>query len=657
MVATEEITDPIADAWHRAWAPPDRRGTIDFATEHVVLEGDYAETGRFRIRNSRYLVRPFAYLDNDVTRMLNVLKAPRTGGSLVGDVWLQKTFATRPAPFMCTFQTDDDAERHYLTKIKKTFEATRVNAPRFAQLEKKRDLYQFPHMNLYVQGANMNSLQSKGVKYEWNDEVWIWKPGMMEQAFTRTEDFKRVCKILNISQGGNVGSEWEIVYNQGKRHDYAIRCEACGRLQALEFFATMRDPATRAEVLDERGKPIRAGIVWDQTARTNDGRWNITRASETTRFRCCYCGHDHTDEPRTWERFGSSADYVCHDPERRDVDVSLRWNALVGGDWFRLTKKFLQACEVRDFSGATQPLEDFYKKQLATFWDPSLGEQKVHLATTAEFTMEAPFSPGYRAAALEWEANRFITADYQDGTGGDTRHLLVVCRAWADETHNRSRLLWWGRCNTFAQLYQLQLALAVRPANVGVDGSFEMAEVAAQCAKYGWTMLVGDDPDYFLHKRKKGPPLRRPFSPFFKYDPLKGKKGAGRAFAVAMFWSNPAIKQMLWNLRHGRARHRWEIPSDVPPDYRDGIDSEVKRNVIKKDSPVAVPTFVKIKRYNHPWDDECMQVVLAVAAGLLTFDIEEDEQPADPKAAPSEKKSGAPSAPHHQPDQLELLPT
>lgn len=650
--------DPLADAWCHAWTPPDRRPTREFAEAEINLQGDYFRTGRFAVAESRFLLFPFSLLDDDVTRMLNVLKSPRTGGSLLADIWLQKVFATMPGPFQMTHQTDDDAERHFLTKNKPTFEATPINAPLFARGFSKRDLRSYPHMNLYVQGANMTSLQGKGVRYEWNDEVWIWRAGMLNQAFSRTEDFKRVCKILNISQGGDMRSEWELVYNSARRHNYSVRCQnpACARLQPFEFFAQRLDREGK-EVFED-GKPVRAGLVWDHTARTASG-WDVARAAETTRWVCRHCGHEHLDEFRVYERLAATGDYICLDPERRLTEMSVRWNALVGGDWWRLVKKFLQACEVRDRAGNTTPLEDFYKKELASFWDPTLAIQKVALATTADACMEPVHAEGYQAQRLSWETSRFITADYQDGTGSDTRHLLVTCRAWGDEQQNRSRLLWWGRCNTFAQLYQVQLALKVDAACVAVDGSFETMEVAAQCAKYGWTMLIGDPANHFPHTRKKGPPLRRPFSPLFRTDPLKGKIGAGRSFCATMRWSNPAVKNLLWNLRHGLSRHRWEVPSDVPPEYRDGLDSEVKRWEPKKGSGVLVPTWVKTKNYNHPWDDECMQTVLAVAAGLLTFDIEEDapapsetSSPAAP--APKSPAASAPRPPHAQPDQLEL---
>jgi hypothetical protein len=204
----------------------------------------------------------------------------------------------------------------------------------------------------------------------------------------------------------------------------------------------------------------------------------------------------------------------------------------------------------------------------------------------------------------------------------------------------------------------VQTLLGVKSPCVGVDGGFEMMEVAAQCAKYGWTMLVGDSPKYWLHTRKKGPPVRRPFSPYIKTDPLKGKTGQGRSYAVSMFWSNPSIKNLLWNLRHHLTRHNWELPIDIAPEYRDGIDSEIKQWITKKGSAVPVMEWTKIKAYNHPWDIECMITAIAVAAGLLGFDVEEDEPaPATPArpSAPPRAADEAPTAPHEKDDQLLLL--
>lgn len=627
----------VRDAWRAGWRKPSRDGVHEWASDgNVVLDGDFARKGRFSLESSLYLLFAFALLSDDRVRMLSIAKAVQTAGSLVAEVFLQWVFKNRPGPFMATWQSDDDGEKHYLTRIEPTFKAG-CNAEMFGRLKKKRDLYRWPHMSAYFQGANINSLQGKSIRYEWNDEVWCWRPGMLGEAWARTEAFRRVCKILNISQGGDVGTDWDDAWSDGKRFVHAISCEKCHRPQELAFFARMAD--------DEN---VRAGIVWDRNARYPDGRWNPSRAAETARFKCRFCGHEHTDDQRTWDLFDRSSQYLCLDPERSMKNCSLRWNALAGGDWGRLVDDWIKACTVRD-GGSTEPMRKFYQKKLALFWDPTMAVQKVELQTSG-YLMEAPFAEGYQAAPLDWESMRIITADYQQGVGNDTRHLLVVARAWGDR---HSKLLWEGRVNTFEELYRLQTALGVAPACVCIDGSFEMMEVATQCVKYGWTMLIGDDAEFFLHKRKHGHAIRRPYSERFRVDPQKGKAGQGRKFCWAFRWSNPSIKNLTWNLRHGASNHTWEVASNVSPRYRQEIDGEAKKKVVVKKTGGAKWQWVTLGP-NHAWDCECMQSVVAVAAGLLTFDLEDEK--AEEENATAAKPHQAPVAPHDQPEQLELLP-
>jgi phage terminase large subunit GpA-like protein len=222
-----------------------------------VLEGAFARKGQFSLVGSRYLELPFALLTDDRVRMLNLAKAPQTAGSLVAEIYLQFVFCNRPGPFMMTFQSDDDAEEHYATRIEPTFLKTEPNREMFMKLRKRRALYRWPHMSLFIQGANMNSLQSKSIRYEWNDEVWRWRPGLLEEAWKRTHAFRRVCKILNISQGGLVGTDWEECWEGGRRYENGVRCEnpACDRLQPLSFCGSMVDDPKAFD-----------GIVWDRRA-------------------------------------------------------------------------------------------------------------------------------------------------------------------------------------------------------------------------------------------------------------------------------------------------------------------------------------------------------------------------------------------------------
>ena len=137
--------DPIGAAWRMAWTPPDRRPIWEWAATNVNLQGQYVNKGLFSIADSRHLELPFRYALNDEVRQLNILKAVQTFGTGIADIHFQYVFAESPGPCMWTLQTDDDAEQHYLTRVKPTLESSPL--PRVIdlvrRLHKKRDLYQF----------------------------------------------------------------------------------------------------------------------------------------------------------------------------------------------------------------------------------------------------------------------------------------------------------------------------------------------------------------------------------------------------------------------------------------------------------------------------------------------------------------------------------
>jgi hypothetical protein len=416
----------------------------------------------------------------------------------------------------------------------------------------------------------------------------------------------------------------------------------------------MRDASGKV-IHDERGDPVRAGVVWD-TVLLRDGRHDIDRCARSARFRCSRCGHDHADEPVTWERFNTNGAYILQDPDRGMKNCSVHWSSMVNGRYESLVAEFLKATEIKE-QGSVEPLRKFYMKKLAQFWALSTAQEKITLRT-AGYLKEPAQAKGYKlpdqvAAAYPW---RFIVADFQEGRGNDTRHFKVVARAWRED--GSSRLLWEGRVNSPEKIYELQLALQVRPACVCVDGAHEMNFIAGICAKYGWTVLIGDDPETFPHKPKKRgeKPIQRPFSPRFKIDPMRGKAGAGRTYAFAFYWSNPSVKTITWNLRHGEGA-RWELPQDVSPTYRDEIDSEVRKREIDKKTGRPRYRWIQTKQDNHAWDCENMQTVCALIAELIPFDVEPEEEEAKPDAAEEPKKPEKPTAPHDQPEQLALLPS
>lgn len=663
----------IAEAWAQAWTPPDRRQIYEWAHDHVDLAGQYAKTGPFSLDDTRYLIAPLEHAFNDRVRMLNLLKAVQTFGTGLCDVYLQWVFANAPGPFMWNGPTDDDAEAHYLTRHRPTFEKSPTLTIRnlHAALRKKRSLYIWPHMQAYYQGANMNSLQMKSIRYQVNDEVWEWVKGMLEEALARTTAFSRTCKIFNISQGGLVDTDWHNTYEAARRHDNGYRCPACSHLQPLEFFGHRLGTPP-----DSRDPAHRAAIVWDPAARRADNTWNYGRVAETTRLRCINCGTEQPDTPSTWATVNRLSEYLLLDPDRPIKNVSFRWTALVRGQYADLAVRYLRALELQR-QGSTHELQKFYQKELARFWDPSMAIQRVTLRT-GETIKEAPLTPGYKHAPISGEVARCITADFQQGHGDEGRHYWVVCRAHRAKGHG-SRLLYEGRVKTSDDLRALQLALGVNDPCVCIDGSYDMMDVAATCAKYGWVMLCGDDPDHFRHappkNKKNAKPRLRPFSPRQWLDPHKGKAAAGRTGCWRIYWSNPTVKNILYRQRHAVGT-RWELPADLSPDYKDQIDSEHKIKIVSKKTNAIEWTWVKYKEANHLWDCECMQTVFALILGLIDYDAPAGEAPATPPPSesppssassvsspssplpPSPKSSPSshlPLAPHDQPEQLTLL--
>lgn len=633
------MADDITRSWLRGLERPDRRPLREWSRE-VNLQGDYDPCGHFHVETSRHLVPAFDMLDHPQVRMINILKAVQTGGSLVADIFFQSVMRRAPAPMMMTYQTDDDGEQHYLTRIKPTLEATVANRVALGGLAKKRDLYQFPAMNVYFQGANMNSLQRKSVKYEVNDECWDWPAGMLGEAWARTERFSRSCKIVNISQGGDEGTDWELTCNSGRRYEHGVKCQSCGYLQPYVFFANMLD-----------APKVRAGVIWDDQARLSDGRYDLDRAAASARWKCVKCGHEHADEPNVWDRFNATCEPIILDPQRGLKNVTIHWSSMVNGRYGDMAREFLQACELRD-QGSTVALEKFYKKKLAQFWSLSTAQEKITLSTSG-YLKEAPFEKGYKWALLPREIFRFITADFQEGKGNDTRHFIVGCRAFRDD--GTSRLLWEGRIENVERLRALQLALGVADPATCIDGAHELLQIATWCARYGWTILIGDPTEAktFPHRRKGKKPVERPYTPRFKVDPLRGKAGAGAKYAWAFRWSGQSIKGITWRLRHGKGP-KWEIPSDVSATYRSQIDSFALKRILDKKSGHPRWIWAQTQDDDHFADMEHMQVVCALIAEILPFDAEPEEGQGGNKSGAA---GAAPSAPHDQPEQLELLAT
>jgi hypothetical protein len=59
------------------------------------------------------------------------------------------------------------------------------------------------------------------------------------------------------------------------------------------------------------------------------------------------------------------------------------------------------------------------------------------------------------------------------------------------------------------------------------------------------------------------------------------------------------------------------VPDDAPNEYLRQIDSEQKREVVSSITKQTDYRWVKVRKDNHAWDCEAMQVVAALMLRLL----------------------------------------
>jgi hypothetical protein len=138
-----------------------------------------------------------------------------------------------------------------------------------------------------------------------------------------------------------------------------------------------------------------------------------------------------------------------------------------------------------------------------------------------------------------------------------------------------------------------------------------------RCAKHGWTALIGRGQDYFQIREQSGRIYKRLYSSADKVlAPTTRGPGGQRAWVLFFYWASDPIKDILARLR-SIGSPTWEFPMDVIEEYRRHLNSEVKRDVVDKQTKRTRKRWTFVGRPNHLWDCEAMQVVAALLLRIL----------------------------------------
>jgi hypothetical protein len=564
--------DPLLDAFRRSVRPPARLSPSDWASGRVVIADGL--TPKYQIENAPWQREPLDTVANAEAKEVVYLAPVGTGKTTFMEAALAYLVAEDPGPTLLVGQTDDDLKDWAETRMDYAIRNTPETAALLPEDRHKKRKMQilFPHMSLFLTGANLSGLQSKSMRRVFGDEAWMWKSGMMQEARGRLHD-RWNRQIFFLSQAGVQGDDLDKAWHQTDQREFMFVCPTCGREQP-----------------------------WRQVNLIMDESEDLLAMAQTARIQCEDEACDFTirDNPVQRRALAESARYVST-KAGMPGHIGYHYNTLC--NWrkplWELALQFLQA-KAAVAQGNLEPLRQYVQKRLAEAWVEDLTDNRRELVgdgyTIAEFTNGDP---------IEDEIFRFLTVDVQRD------HFWLIIRAWqGGEQKGGSKLLFFARMESFDQIEELRQKYKVQPKMVFIDAQYDKDRVYSACAARDYTALRGSPIDSFPHRLRDGTIIRKPYAKFADASAANGKR------VRYAYWSSDRAKDILHALRTGKGAP-WQVPDDAPNEYLRQIDSEQKREVVSSITKQTDYRWVKVRKDNHAWDCEAMQVVAALMLRLL----------------------------------------
>jgi phage terminase large subunit GpA-like protein len=539
-----------------------------------------------------------ALFDPEVERV--TVRAPTGGGkTTLIEAIVMYIVGVAPGPTMVVGQDDKRIEEWGETRMIKCLQATKPTSllvPKSREKARKTSIL-FSHMELFLGGANMGSLQEKSMQYLIGDEVWRWAQGMIGQLKARHHD-RWNGKLFLVSQGWEEGHEIDQSWNNGTQERWGFTCPECEEWQEWEW-----DQMKYDEVRDE------------------DGDLDMEQTRQTARYACRHCQHEWEDSASNRRTLSTHCSYRQMNSKAYRGWRSFTWPAwgVWWIQWGELVREWIDAQKAKNI-GIIEPLKDFILKRKADTWKENLLDQSSELITS-----------GYSLA--EYEQGETIDAERARSMQVDVQidHFWCAIRGWRAD--GSSRLLYYSQVETWDLLRQIQGRYRVKDKLVLVDNQYgrRREEVYSKCIEYGWMAMHGSGKGFFTHRVKEYNGKLKDVKKLHSGMETYVQPGVGRCRYV--FWASDPVKDVLAALLR-REDGYFGIPDDAPSSYMKQITGEVKREVKDKQTGRMKVRWVKTHE-NHAWDCEAM----AVAFGLMTGLLKVTRSPAeDPETDPREEQ-------------------
>jgi hypothetical protein len=593
--------------------PRESKSVVAWAEQHVKLPGS-AKRKQFDCSLTPWIREPIECVGDGQTRIVTLVKPVQTGGSVAGEVILDYVLATQSGgDVQYNWEDDDKGKDRWNKRIDRILRACKP-VMRRAPTERhkwQQCLVMFPHCNLTVQGVfTADNLDSDSIRFQINEEIHNWKPGMLDKARNRTRAFWNSFS-MDISNAGTKGDQLHAALKASTHEILENLCPGCGKYHALQIKWDDKHP--------EYG-----GLRYDSDGcKREDGSYDYNKLEATARYQMP-CGYTFGDDRTERRKIASNYRYTVTNPGARRQHRGFTYEAIVCHDipFVRLIEKKHRALEALR-GGDPEPFKRYVQEDECRFWDEEdvpLGGRLVIMANTKkdrEGLLKHPLFHG-----------RFFALDRQQGETAkrELPHWWLVIR---DVLRNGdSQLVFEGKVETDGNVIEiLDRHECVRRMGVADSGD-DTKHVYAFCMRNGINAIKGGNEDWYTHHEVIGGAQRafkRIYSPeeplhlYAECPPLYD----GPHINEPMFWrySKKGIRDRLHYLRHPDPRVKdpikHEVPGDVSEDYQKHNDAE--KLEVQRTGRTQSPTMVwrQVRERNDLFVCECYIAMMMEMAGLI----------------------------------------
>jgi hypothetical protein len=552
----------------------------------------------FEIDTARHLIGPFkAILDPNV-RIVMLLKAAQTAGSLVWDLTVHYMLVHSPYMRIKVLMDCEEKARTYcVQRLMETLKSNPDIAPllptgldRFGVTD--TELRLLNGKTLFVGGLNETNASSLPADVMILDESWLHQSdGLTKKAVNRVKQSQKNGKLIIVGQAGNKGEDQDKIWDGlDMRVPLTWACPCCGGRQPFgergpsvlrkNDFVAVQSDASRQPLNGhcwpaELPKPeTYAGLLTRKRHNEVGTPEEIEAAAASVFLECCHCGFEMLDTRAIREAINATfeqeyrqrlPDGTFYTPKNFSVGFWQPDPASMFVPWKTTMKEYIISKKADDDYKNKVPLQDFFKANWALPWDENL-ISVLRARTQEKYDLQSDWPE-------EWKGRRSLIVDCQhelqhfwasvfavSQTGKSRQLWRGLVRSFGDPS---KAVTWTPKLNETPMAVDVQKHFGVLDQRVFLDGNYWHEELVEECAKHGhwgkidgervwlcWTQLIGSPLKDFSHFEDKNPKVRYPVSDVF-YETPKFRVDGKRVDVEVFYYSKTQMSQMFARYRDG----------------------------------------------------------------------------------------------------------